>query len=237
MRFPKSFSPFLIASLIFAPGGAFAAKAAISFDFGNGPGKVTAPDSGFTVNLIDKGQSGLLEYTPESLVLTAVTGRFQNLGFLQGFVGMRAADGYDFVVSTRTTIHSFAGSNNRRWGIHLFAEEDLNETGLCALVIGNNADGNRLLVFRRGLNGKNIASAVFGEGGFTEGETYTFTVTGDYVGENDLNVTLSLTDGVTTTDLTTTVDRNDYPGVLTGASARLRKGWAISFHNYSIRIP
>lgn len=118
MRFPKFFSPFLIASLIFAPGGAFAAKAAISFDFGTGPGKVTAADSGFT-----------------------------------------------------------------------------------------------------------------------EGETYTFTVTGDYVGENDLNVTLSLTDGVTTTDLTTTVDRNDYPGVLTGASARLREGWAISFHNYSIAIP
>jgi hypothetical protein len=224
----------LIALLLACGSTASAATATVSFDFGMGPGRVNAADSGF---LIDVGSEGRIEAAADALVLTAGERRFQNLSFLQGFVGMRASDGYDFVVTMRTTVQAFAGSNNRRWGIHLFAGEDLEQTGVCAMVIGNNADKNRQLIIRNGLSGEDIASAAFAADGFSEGDQYTFSVSGDYVGEADLHLTFTLADGVNTNTVTATVNRNDYPGILTGGSARLRDGWAIAFHSLTITIP
>jgi hypothetical protein len=211
-----------------------AATAEVAFDFGTGPGRTTAEAAGFVVSVPD---DGTVAYAPDAMVFTPGNRNFSNHSFQQGFVGMRPGDGFDFVVSTQTSIQSFSGSNNRRWGIHLFGENDLDETGLCALVIGNNDDGNRLIVFRKGLNGKDIATAVFAADGFTEGETYNFTLQGTYLNENSLELLLTVSDGLNTSSLTTTINPADYPGILTGGSTRLRKGWAIGFHNFTIKIP
>lgn len=225
---------FLAGLLLLSASAACAATASVRFDFGTEPGKVTAADAGFALMVPPAGR---FENSSGSLLLESGSGRFENFGFLQGFVGMRAADGYDFVITMHTSIRSTAGSNNRRWGIHLFGSENLDEEGLCALIIGNNADDNRLLVIRRGLNREDIASAVFAKDGFSKGEEYTFTLAGNYSGSSDLEVSLSVTDGLNTGRVTTTVDRNNYPGMLTGGSARLRKRWSIHFHDFSITIP
>jgi hypothetical protein len=213
---------------------ACAATATASFDFGTGPGKVTAATSGFALTV---PPSGSVEHSLDGLILRPGRGQFSNLAFLQGFVGMRASDGYDFIVTAKTTVEAFAGSNNRRWGIHLFADENLQNDGLCAIIIGNNDDKNRLILFRKGLNGEVLASSVFADDGFARGEEYTFSLTGNYVGETSLNLSLTVSDGLNTSTVTTTIDRNDYPGMLTGGSARLREGWAVKFHNFTITIP
>lgn len=125
------------ALLLFGAGNNYAATASASFDFGTGPGKVTADSSGFALTAPPPGSA---DHSPDALVLTARRPQFNSFGFFQGFVGMRASDGYDFIVTMKTAVEAFAGSNNRRWGIHLFGSDDLAEEGLCAIVIGNNKD-------------------------------------------------------------------------------------------------
>lgn len=237
MKYLNLQSHLLVAGLSFLGASlsiASAATANASFDFGTDIGKVSSVAAGFTV---DVPETGAAEDVADALRLTAGTQGFTNLSFLQGFVGMNAADAHDFIIATKTSVHSFASSNNRRWGIHLFAGSNLQKDGICALINGNNKEGNRQIIFREGLDGKNLASAVFASGGFTQGDVYTFSLTGNYVGEKDLNLSLTVSDGLNTSTVTTTVDRSQYPGTLTGASARVRQGWAIDFHNFSITIP
>lgn len=179
---------------------------------------------------------------PDNAVrLTANHKSFSNLGILQQYDELMANRKRDFVMTLKTRIASFASSNARRWGFHLFAPSDLAKDlefgGLCAFVIGDNKANNRKIALRNGLNGDFLATAELAPAGFQEGEQYDFQLTGNYSGVNELNLTLTVTHGTHIATVEATVDSSLYFGSYFGATARIRNGWAVDILDLSIATP
>ena len=207
----------------------------VYYDFGKDPGKCRPENVGFILEVPDQGK---IVVPPDSARLVVQHEAFRSIGFLQSYPELNASERRDFVITTKTQIRCVNRSNARRWGIHLFGTSDLDDDGLCAIVVGDSKADTRKLVFRKGLNAdENIASTVLLPGGFTEGEEYNFQLVGNYTGLNDLNLTLTVSTGTNLATLSTTIDTSTYKGDMFGCAARVRQGWAVDFYDFSIAAP
>ena len=209
-----------------------AASLPAEYDFGTDLGKVTSASVDFLLS-VDSGNR--FEDVPDAIRLIATNRRFRSLAMVRpieelGFQGQR-----DFQIETNITVSGFAGSNNRRFGVHLFDPGNRNEEGVFAGIIGNNEMNTRDLVVMRGLNNGVVARLAFASEGFELGERYTFLVFGRYLNANTLEITLTVTHGITSQTLVTTIDGRDINlGNGFGVSARLRRGWSLDVHDFSI---
>lgn len=211
--------------------------AQLHLDFGTADGKVSLAESNFEVGVPISGQYKLIE---DAVRMThGEQDGFFNSSFLRNYRGLGESYTYDFVISLKSRIHKLEGTSNRRWGIHLFATgiADTRFNGISAQVIGNKRGRDRYIALRYGLDGQFLAKAVLGPGDVKPGQEYTFTVTGTFEGEKDLNLSLTVTDGNNTQTTSATVDRSHCQNTKFGGSARLRTGWVIDFYNFTVTLP
>lgn len=221
-----------MAAFITAAQAAHASSLPADFKFGSDPGHVSLTDAGF-LPFFDSG--ALFELVPTAVRANISGSNFTSYGFLQEFEGLGGTNSRDFVIEQKTMISGFGGSNNRRFGVSLFGNGDLDRSGIFAGVIGNNDSGQREVILRKGLNGDTIIRVPFLTGGFEIGEAFTFKVEGKYSG-TQLTITLTVTNGMTTATASETVNAADYTGTMFGGCGRLRKGWAVDYQTFSAAL-
>lgn len=209
----------------------------VAADFGTDPGKETVTSAGFTT--IVSAQGTETHVADAYRIAAGPTAGHDNFAFLQTFTGMAQADTNNFRIvleASMATLGSGTG-NLYRYGVAMFADSaNLEWGGIYALLFYNN--GTLTVTLRQGLNGTILASGNLKtvEGNYPENETYTFEVTGVYFINGDLRLDFSLSDGINTTVVSTTVNPADYPGELFGGGARIRDGFSVDFKNFSLQV-
>lgn len=199
-----------------------------NYEFGTDAGRVSITDAGFNA-IQDSGS--IFEMVPTALRVNILGSNFTSYGFVQEFDGLGGGNSNDFRIQTKIQLVDSSSSNNRRMGVTILGDFDLDNEGIFVGVIGNNDLGQRDLVIRNGLNSKDIARAPIMVGGYEPGQEYLVDVQGAYSGD-ELTITATITNGPNVATATATVSASQYNGTLFGGSGRLRKGYVVDYVDF-----
>lgn len=227
---PKFIRHFVCISGVFASATvASASIPATSFQFGTVPERVDPLASGFVVHGADKVDTRLMAHAFQM----AVTGKgFVSHAFLRPYPGLGGMSRNNFSATLAATIMDFSGHHNRRFGMTLFGVEDLRRGGIFAGVTLDRNVGQQIMI-RAGHDGDILASAIIPGGTFNQGDIYELEVEGTF-SEELLTLTLTVTRGVVSAEVATTVNAAHYTGNLFGGGGRQRAGWVVDYSRFEL---